>query len=198
MRARKLHRIIGIVLLLPFFGWTLTGFVFFIKPGYAGAYEILNPKTYPLDIGISVSPEPGWLEFRCFRTVLGNHMIARTNEGWLHLNPENMQPRPMPTDDEIKLLLTDAFSANPQRYGNISDISGNSIKTDTAVEIIIDWKRLNFQQRGKDTDRIDLLYKIHYLQWTGINSIDKPLGLIGLVLVMALTMLGVRLAIKRD
>lgn len=196
MRTRRLHRIIGIVLLLPFFGWAITGLVFFIKPGYAGAYEILNPKTYPLDAGISISTEPGWLEFRCFRTVIGNHLIARTDVGWLHLDPKNMQPRDVPTDDEIKLLLTDAFSANPQRYGNISSVSDDSVKTDTGIEITVDWKRLTFQQRGKDTDRIDLLYRIHYLQWTGISSIDKPLGLIGLVLVIALTGLGARLAIK--
>ena len=44
MRARILHRIIGIALLLPFFGWAITGMVFFIKPGYAGAYEILTPR----------------------------------------------------------------------------------------------------------------------------------------------------------
>jgi uncharacterized iron-regulated membrane protein len=44
MRVRNLHRIIGIALLLPFFGWAITGMVFFIKPGYAGAYEILTPR----------------------------------------------------------------------------------------------------------------------------------------------------------
>jgi hypothetical protein len=197
MRTRKLHRIIGIALLLPFFGWAITGLLFFIKPGYAGAYEILNPKTYPLNEDISISPAPGWLEFRCFRTVLGSHLIVRTNVGWSHLDPKTLQPKGAPTDEEIKRLLTDAFSANPQRYGNISTISGNSVKTDTGVEITVDWDRLGFQQRGKDTDRIDLLYRVHYLQWTGITGIDRPLGFIGLVLVIALTLLGARLAIKR-
>ena len=39
MKIRKLHRIIGLILLLPFFGWAITGFIFFLKPGYAGAIK---------------------------------------------------------------------------------------------------------------------------------------------------------------
>ena len=41
-------------MLLPFVGWALTGAVFFIKPGYAGAYELLAVRTYPLDDNMPV------------------------------------------------------------------------------------------------------------------------------------------------
>src|SRR4029079_12678348 len=99
MRARIVHRVVVIILLLPFFGWAITGLVFFIKPGYAGAYEILNPKTYPLNEDISISPAPGWLEFRCFRTVLGSHLIVRTNVGWSHLDPKTLEPKGAPTNE---------------------------------------------------------------------------------------------------
>ena len=197
MRARTLHRVIGIVLLLPFLGWAVTGLVFFLKPGYAGAYEILSPKTYPLDGAASISPEPGWLEYRYFRTVLGDHLIARTDKGWLHLNPMNRQPRSKLTEAEIELLLKDAFTVNPQRYGDISTISGNTARTSTGVEVTIDWDKLSLQQRGTDTDRIDLLYRIHYLQWTGVKSVDQAVGLIGLALIIVLTVLGAWLAIRR-
>lgn len=197
MKVRTLHRIIGIILLLPFFGWAITGLVFFIKPGYAGAYEMLNPKTYPLDGKVVVTADPGWREFRFFRTILGDHLIARTDSGWLHLNPANMQPRSKPTESEIKLLLQDAFSANPQRYGEVASISGAAIKTSTGVEVTLDWNSLALQQKGKDTDRIDLLYRIHYLQWSGVKSVDRVIGFVGLVLVMALTTLGAWLAIRR-
>lgn len=183
-------------MLLPFLGWAITGLIFFIKPGYEGAYEALNPKTYPLDRAISISPDPSWLEFRYFRTILGEHLIARTNKGWLHLNPKDMQPRSVPTEDEINLLLTDAFTANPQRYGEISSISGDTARTNTGIEISMDWNQLSLQQSGKDTDRINLLYRIHYLQWTGAKRIDRVVGLIGIVLVIALTIFGARLAIK--
>src|SRR5919112_6167018 len=105
MKVRGLHRVIGIILLLPFFGWALTGLVFFIKPGYEGAYEVLSPKTYPLDGALTVNPDPSWLEFRYLRTALGNHFLVRTEKGWSHLNPADMRPRGKPTEDEIRTLL---------------------------------------------------------------------------------------------
>lgn len=198
MKIRALHRVIGIILLLPFFGWALTGLVFFIKPGYEGAYEVLSPKTYPLERPLTINPDPTWLEFRYLKTALGEHLLVRTDAGWSHLNPADGRPRGGPTEDEIRTLLKDAFSANPRRYGNISKVSGETASTDTGVEVTVDWKRLSLQQRGTDTDRIDLLYKVHYLQWTGVTLIDRVVGITGIALVLALTVLGVRLAFKRS
>ena len=194
MRIRKLHRVIGLVLLLPFLGWTVTGLVFFIKPGYEGAFELLQPRTYPLDGDLSIKADPTWLEFRYLRTILGSHLLVRTSEGWLHLDPETLRLKERPTDDEIRALVSDAFSAHSQRYGKITGISNNTITTDTNTRIVLDWKRLTLQQRGTDTDLIDLLYRIHYLQWTGITVIDRMLGPLGLALVLALSILGVSLA----
>lgn len=198
MKTRTLHRVLGVILLLPFFGWALTGLVFFIKPGYEGAYEILSPKTYPLDRAVTINPDPSWLEFRCFKTVLGEHLIVRTNAGWSHLNPADGQPKVKPSEDEIRTLLKDAFSANPGRYGSVSRISGDTASTDTGVEVTVDWNRLSLQQRGRDTDRIDLLYKVHYLQWTGVKALDKVVGIVGILMVLALTVLGAQLAIRRS
>ena len=56
---------------------------------------------------------------------------------------------------------------------------------------------MGLQQKGRDTDRIDLLYRIHYLQWTGFKNVDKVIGFTGLVLLLALTSLGAWLAFKR-
>ncbi len=196
MKVRRLHRIIGIILLLPFFGWAITGLVFFLKPGYTGAYEMLTPKLYPLTQVAAVTPDPSWREFRYFRTVLGDHLIARTGTGWVQLNPADKQARSRPTDAELKLLLQDAFSANPLRYGEVTSISGETIRTNTGVEVTLDWNRLALAQKGSDTDRIDWLYRIHYLQWTGVKSIDRVVGLIGIALVLVLTTLGAWLAVK--
>jgi hypothetical protein len=198
MKARALHRVLGIILLLPFFGWALTGLVFFIKPGYEGAYEVLSPKTYPPSGAVTINADPAWLEFRYLKTILGEHLIVRTDAGWRHLNPSDGRPRGKPTEDEIRTLLKDAFSANPRRYGSVSKVSGDTASTDTGVEVTVDWDRLSLRQRGKDTDLIDLLYKVHYLQWTGVTIVDRAVGIIGLALVMALTVLGARLAIKRS
>lgn len=198
MKARTLHRTIGIILLLPFFGWAITGLVFFIKPGYAGAYEILNLRTYPLNGAAPVNPDSTWLESRYLRTVLGDHLLVRNISGWHHLNPADKQPRSLPGERDVKLLLEDAFLANPSRYGKVSRVSGDNAWTDTGVEVNIDWNRMSLQQKGKDTNRIDLLYRIHYLQWTGIKNLDRIVGFAGIILVLVLTSLGAWLALKRS
>lgn len=197
MKIRSVHRILGLILLLPFVGWAITGFIFFIKPGYAAAYESLTPKTYALPDSVMIASDSHWKEFRYFRTIIGDHLLARTDSGWVHLDPATRKPRNKPTDAEITALLKDAFTANPERYGEITTIEEGMIKTNTGVEIALDWNRVSLYQKGKDTDRIDWYYKIHYLQWTGIKAVDKVLGLVGLVLVLVLAGLGAWLSFKR-
>lgn len=194
MRIRSLHRLIGLVLLLPFLGWAVTGIVFFVKPGYGGAYEQLSVKTYPLESAAIVT-SPGWNEFRYVRTVLGEHLIARTASGWQHLVPQTLTPRELPAEEDIRRLLEDAFTVNPNRYGTIVGIEGDRAHTDTDIEITLDWSRLALQQRGSDTALIDALYRVHYLQWTGVAELDQILGLLGLFLLIVMTLLGARLAL---
>lgn len=193
MKTRALHRVIGLVMLLPLIGWAITGAVFFLKPGYAGAYELLQVKTYPLEANIALQTDPSWLEVRAEKTILGEHLLARTSQGWLHLDLLTLQTRPEPSADEIRSLVTDAFSASSARYGRVASIEGNNITTDTGVRVELDWNRLALTQRGKDTDRLDALYKIHYLQWTGVKSVDEVIGALGILLVLALSVLGARL-----
>ena len=198
MRTRTVHRVIGIILLIPLVGWAITGLVFFIKPGYTGAYEVLTPKFYPINNQVLISENPNWLEVRYLRTILGDHLLVRTDSGWLNLNPNDKRPRSAATDDETRRLVQDAFSMNPKRYGQILSLNGNTVTTDTGVVVTIDWNRMSLQQTGKDTKWIDSLYRIHYLQWTGIRSIDRAVGLTGITLVLILTGLGASLAFRRN
>ena len=197
MQTRKVHRVIGIILLIPFVGWAITGLVFFIKPGYTGAYEVLTPKFYPINNQLLISENPNWLEVRYLRTILGDHLLVRTDSGWMNLNLNDKRPRSAATNDEIRRLVQDAFSMNPKRYGQIVSVNGNTVTTDTGVVVTIDWNRMSLQQTGKDTKWIDSLYRIHYLQWTGIKSIDRILGVTGITLVLVLTGLGACLAFRR-
>src|SRR5262245_46365344 len=150
MKIRKIHSTIGLILFLPFLGWAFTGLIFFIKPGYGGAYELLQPRTYPLDGSSVIKADPAWLEIRCVKTILGVNLMVRTSTGWLHLDPETMSAKQTPTDDEIKALVTDAISANPGRYGNVLRVANNIATTDTGARITLDWKRVSLQQRGLD------------------------------------------------
>jgi hypothetical protein len=196
MTIRSLHRIAGLVMLLPFIGWAITGAVFFIKPGYAGAYQQLSVRTYPLDDNLAVRGQ-AWREARLMKTILGTHLLVRTDAGWRQLDPATLRIVPQPPQEKLRLLFEDAFTANPDRYGHVATQVDATARTTTGVEVALDWNRLALQQRGRDTDRIDALYRIHYLQWTGQAALDKVLGLAGLVLLVALTYLGARLAFAR-
>ncbi len=197
MTVRRVHRIIGVVMLLPLLGWAATGFIFFIKPGYGGAYEAIAVKSYPLERPVSLAPAADWREVRVLRTTLGTHVIARTDAGWLHVNSATLEPAPSPTPEQISRLIDDAMTLNPSRYGRVSRVEGNTVYTDTGARVSLDWTRLTLQQRGRDTDLIDAIYRVHYLQWTGNSALDKLLGFAGLALLIALSALGARLALRR-
>ena len=64
MKSRNIHKVIGLILVLPMIGWTFTGLIFFLKPGYEGAYEQLALKTYPLEKSFSIPSSKQWVEAR--------------------------------------------------------------------------------------------------------------------------------------
>lgn len=197
MTARRLHRLVGLVMLLPFFGWAITGAIFFLKPGYGDAYDALAVKTYPIDASVAIPSNPAWLEARYLKTILGEHLLVRTASGWQHLDARTLRERAAPAEPAMRQLLEDAFSANPARYGHVTSVAGNVATTDTGVRVTISWTRLALSQRGKDTDRIDGIYRIHYLQWTGIAGVDRVLGAVGLTLIVVLSILGLWLWFRR-
>lgn len=184
-------------MLLPLLAWAVTGAIFFIKPGYGGAYESLAVRTYPMTTMVAVPPSADWREVRLLKTVLGDHVIVRGASGWSQLDPATLQTRSAPTEADVRALVTDAFAGNPNRYGELSSVDGSTITTSTGVTITLDWNRLSLSQRGRDTDRIDAIYRVHYLQWTGVESVDKVVGGLGLLCLVALSAFGVRLLVKR-
>lgn len=197
--SRRAHRILGLVLLLPILGWSATGFVFFLKPGYAAAYGPLQVATYPLDDRPRPALPAGALEARWLRTILGEHLLVRMPSVALHLDPEG-KPSPLPDEAALRRLLGDAIRESRERYGEIASIERSeaggtaSARTTTGVALDLDWSTLAIRQSGRDTRRIDALYRIHYLQWTGIGALDRVLGVVGLASLVTLAALGLRLA----
>lgn len=184
-------------MLLPLIGWAVTGAFFFLKPGYSGAYETLPVKSYPFENEIKITPDPEWLEMRLVKTILGEHLLARSSRGWLNYDPRRLQLRNEPSTEEIRALVNDAISMNPARYGTIVSVDNSNLITDTGIRITLDWNRLALSQRGVDTGRIDALYRIHYLQWTGMKPVDQVLGALGILLVASLSALGAMLFFRR-
>lgn len=193
MRSRKVHKIVGLALVLPMIGWVVTGIIFFIKPGYQQAYEQISVKTYPIERGFQLPNEPDWQEIKIVRTILGYHLLVKTKAGLLHLDPFTLTPKTLPSTSERKRLVEDAFYNNPIRYGHIVRIEQDKLTTDTEVEITLNWSRLSLRQSGTDTDLINTFYKIHYLQWTPYAGINDALGIIGLLMLITLTILGTKI-----
>lgn len=197
MKSRKLHKIIGLILVLPMLGWTITGVVFFIKPGYQAAYEQLAVKTYVLDDSLVIKPKHHWQEVKLVKTILGVHLLVKSHNKTEHLDAVSLNPKVLPSEVQFKQLLTDAFTGNNIRYGEIESIKGLSAKTNTGIEVKLDWNNLKLSQKGQDTHLINLLYKVHYLQWTPHKALNQVLGVFGLILLMLLTALGIKLYIKQ-
>lgn len=196
MQSKRLHKIIGLLLVLPIFGWTITGVIFFIKPGYQAAYDQLVVKTYPLEKSFVIPESKEWKEVRILKTVLGYHLLVKTDKGFQHLDPISLKDKKTPTSSELAGLLNDSFKDKLDRYGSVKSSDNFKVLTTTGIEVSVNWERLTLRQKGDDTDFINTLYKIHYLQWTPYDGINQYIGIIGLALLMTLTFLGLKIYIS--
>ena len=192
INTRKVHKIIGLVLIFPMFAWALTGLIFFIKPGYQAAYGQLKVKTYPLAKSFVLPANKTWQEVKLVKTILGEHLLVKSAIQSEHLHAGTLTTFIPPSAAEYRLLVEDAVSDNKERYGDIIRIDNLTAFTSTGVDITLDWKNLTLRQTGQDTKLINLIYKIHYLQWTPIEWVNQVLGMVGLLLIIALTVLGIR------
>ena len=191
MRPSSLHKIIGVVLVLPLLAWSLTGIVFLTKPGYNEAYEQLAVKMYPLEKTFDSNLTKNWEEAKYFRTVLGYHLLLAGDGTVRHIDPITHRPRELPSESDVERLVEDAIAVSSERYGDIVEISGRRVTTSTGVEITLHWSNMSLAQSGRDTRLIDNLYKIHYLQWSGRPLPDTILGVAGIVMLLLSTVLGI-------
>lgn len=216
----SLHRYLGLLLLVPLLTWVVTGAVFILQPGYRSAFESLSVATYPLEAPIRVRAQPGWQELRVVRTVLGEHLLVQDlDQRWSQLHPISLQPRPLPQNEPLQLLLDDALSHNRDRYGTViaiermekvpasaaapapSDEPPASMAqevhalTSTGVNLVLDWPTLSLRQSGADTEFINRLYSLHYLQWTPNALLNRGLAILALLGLLVLTLAGIRLFI---
>lgn len=195
MKSLHWHRWFGLALTAPLLIWIVTGAVFLARPGYEAAYSDLAVKSYPLSERSGPTPRADWHEVRRLRTVLGPHLLVRTDDGWRQRDPESFSARERPTEREVRALISDAIGGH-ERYGRIEAVSGDRIDTSTGVRIELDWPTLSLDQRGRDTRWISWSYDVHSVEWTGIAALDKLLGALVLLLLATSSGIGVWLALR--
>lgn len=181
-------------MLLPLLVWASTGAVFLLKPGYDKAYAGLEIRRYPPSLADSdgVFMRANWQEARRLQSVLGAHLLVRENDQWTQRDLQTLKMR-MASESDVRRLIDDALSVDSARYGTLISLVDHQAVTDTGVVITLDWHEMTLTQRGDDTRFIKQLYRLHYLQWTGVELIDRVLGVVGLILLWGLTFLGIRL-----
>jgi hypothetical protein len=197
MITRKQHRLLGGILLLPFIAWSLTGVFFLVRPAYEQAYSVLSPKTYSAD-QINISAQPEWQEMRLLKTVLGLHLLVKQEGGWQQLDPDSLEVRATPVEADLVSFVKDAISQDTLRYGELLPGESDPFRTSTGVTIAVNWDSLSLYQQGLDTRWIDRIYRIHYLQWTGIAFLDTILGVAGLLLLLLMTATGSAMLLRRE
>lgn len=194
MDLKTLHKVLGWTLAIPLIIWALTGIIFLVKPGYAGAYEKLAVQTYPMDKTFSVAPRGDWHEAKLIKTTLGYHLLLSSNEDTMHLDPISLQRRAEPTHRQLEQLIAESLARNPDRYGNIIDTTSNTVTTNTGVTITLDWETMSLRQKGDDTRLISRLYKIHSLKWWGNDVANFVFGALGIVILLTLVFIGLTLS----
>ena len=177
-------------------GWGLTGLLFLVKPGYDGAYEVITTKTYPLEQKLNIAPSENWEEVRVIKSVLGNHLLVTVEGKTKQRGFNTLKQRPMPSVTEIAHLVEDAIADKKGRYGAVLSVNGATVYTTTGIEVTVNWDELKLNQIGSDRHFIDWLYKAHYLQWTPWRLANYVLGIVGLLLLVTLTAIGLRLYLK--
>ena len=206
---KELHRVLGLLLLIPFLLWTATGLLFLLKPGWASAYEMLDAfDPSPLDLGAVLAPgdalrQAGVAEplqrLELGQTALGPLYRVRLREegGAARLIDARSGRIVSPlTEDQARAIAAGAASrANArERYGAVVESNGVEDAVDVRFAggaiVTVGRNDLNVSQRGLDTNRIDALYRIHYLQWTGHPSVDRALAIVAIGGTWVLAILG--------
>jgi uncharacterized iron-regulated membrane protein len=205
----RVHRWLALALVGLLVIWSVTGLLFHLKPGWDRAYEMLSAER-PLSttgvapiatIAATFSSPVERVEL--FDTVLGPVYRVATAGGTELVSAVGAQRLSPLTGDDAKALAKDAVSrsAAPAAYGDVAEVTIEKtvvhVRFTGGITVDVGRSSARLSQRGADTDRIDWLYRIHYLQFTGDKTIDKVIAIAGLVLIWLVIIAGLVLFAKR-
>lgn len=209
----RVHRWLAIVLVVPLVVWSITGLLFHLKPGWDRAYDQLGVERPTPGLHLAALASPATIEasvggatitrIELFDTTLGPLYRVTTANGDQLLDATTGRLRSPLSEADARALASDAVSRSQHRasYGEIleANTQGDTIRLRFSGGPTVDVGRTDarISQKGPDTDRIDWLYRIHYLQWTGHRALDRVIAVIGLLLIWAVLLPGLVLFVRR-
>lgn len=210
LRWNRLHRWLAIVLVIPLVVWSVTGLLFHLKPGWARAYDMLSderPLETPahgsaavsLDVLAAAAGGPVQ-RVELFGSALGPLYRVTVADAPVLLDASLHRRSPLSVED-ARTLAADAVahSAHREAYGAIGAvrIEGSNVRVAFAgADVDVDRASASISQRGRDTERIDWLYRMHYLSWTGNRTLDRVLAVVGLALIWLVMIPGLVLFVR--
>ncbi len=211
MTWAAVHRTLAIALVVLLVVWSVTGLLFHLKPGWDRAYDQLaveRPGPLKLAAVVPASAVEPALDgspierVTLFASQLGPLYRVSTTAGTELVDATTGKKRSPLTVPEAEALIADAVSRSPYRaaYGEQvkTEADERTVKIDFQdATVTIGRSDGRISQRGAGSDRIDWLYRIHYLQWTGNKTIDRAFAMLGLALIWAVMIPGIMLFVRR-
>lgn len=196
----RLHRWAAIALVAPLVVWSFTGLLFHLKPGWKRAYDTLSIEK-PLENPnvTAIQSLPPFKRLELFNTALGP--MYRLDRATL-VDATSGKPRSPLSIEDARMLAQDAVARSSQRdgYGSFMDVKADESTVHVRfANAMVDVDRASgsLYQHGADTERIDWLYRIHYLKWTGVAKVDRVLAVTGLALIWFAMGAGIVLFVRR-
>lgn len=206
MSWSRVHRYLALVLVVPLIVWSVTGLLFHLKPGWSRAYDMLDDER-PLEnahvVPLSTVAVDGVQRLELFGTALGPLYRISTKDGTTLVDATTGAKRSPLSEADAKTLALDAVAHSREKagYGDIArtEVRDDVVRLTFSKGPIVEVGRTDarIRQHGADTARIDWLYRIHYLQWTGMKTFDKVLAIVGLLLIWLVMIPGLVLAWRR-
>jgi hypothetical protein len=213
---RSLHRMLGLVLLAPILVWAVTGLLFQLKPGWDAAYASLDgaPPAAVLDPRGLLGLDAAVAAAKTDAPLIGARLIASDlgpmwrldlggdAGGRVLIDARDGRVR-SPLDEAAVRALVNAAVARatrPERYGAIQGVAlggeDATVRFAGGATVTVGRHDAALAQRGPDTDTIDLLYRLHYLQWTESKAVNRVLAVVGVVGLVLLALVGVALLLR--
>jgi uncharacterized iron-regulated membrane protein len=207
MTWAKAHRWLAVLLVVLLAVWSVTGLLFHLKPGWDRAYDMLSAERggplHPAQLVAPATVGDDITGLELIDTALGP-LYRVTNAAGSFLVDASTGTRRSPLSEaDARTLALDAVSRSKHQvaYGQVGSVTSREdavvLVFSGGATVEVSRADARMSQRGHDTDRIDWLYRIHYLQWTGNKTIDRAFAMFGLALIWAVVIPGLVLFVRR-